>query len=78
MVRDIPDMMHASRNSWNDAQLHHESNDGIVWKELIATFAILTLLRHFLNEKVVYIYTDNNACKYMLINVRAKLTRQDF
>ena len=37
--------------------------------------AFLHSLRHSLNEKVVHIYTDNKACKYMLINVRAKLSR---
>ena len=40
-------------------------------------FAVLHSLRHSLNKKVVHFYTDNEACKYMVINVRAKLSRPD-
>ena len=60
-----------------DIQLHHEDDRDIFWKDLVAILTILHSLRHSLNEKVVYIYTDSKACKYMLINMRSKLSRPD-
>ena len=71
------DQGHWFKNNWNDIQLYHENNRDIVWKELVAIFAFIHTLRHSLNKKVVHIYTDNEACKYMLINMRAKLSRPD-
>ena len=68
---------HWFKNNWNDIQLYHPDNRDIVWKELVAIFSFLHSLRHSLNKKVIHIYTDNEACKYMLINMRAKLSRPD-
>ena len=65
------------KNNWNDIQLYHPNNREIVWKELVAIFSFLYSLRHSLNKKLLHIYTDNEACKYMLINLRAKLSRTD-
>ena len=59
----------------NDILQHHENNGDIVWKELVVS--LILSLRHSLNEKVVYIHTDSEACKCMLINMRAKLSRPD-
>ena len=68
---------HWFKNNWNDINLHHADNRDIVWKELVAIFSFIHSLRHSLTKKVVHVYTDNEACKYMLINMRAKLTRPD-
>ena len=65
------------KNNWNDIQLHYENDGDVVWKELVAAFAFLHSLRHSLNEKVVHVYTDNEACKCSLVNMRAKLSRPD-
>ena len=68
---------HWFKNKWDDIQLHQTDNRDIVWKEVVAIFAFLHSMRHSLNKKVVHIYTDNEACKYMLIKMRAKLKRPD-
>ena len=68
---------HWFKNNWNDIQLYHPDNRDIVWKELSAIFSFLHSLRHTLKQKVVHIFTDNEACKYMLISMRAKLNRPD-
>ena len=68
---------HWFKNTWNNIQLYEPDSRDIVWKELVAIFAFLHSLRHSLNKKVVHVYTDNEACKYMLINMRAKLSRPD-
>ena len=71
------DQGHWFKNDWNDVQLYHPHNRDIVWKELSAIFTFLHSLRHSIKQKVVHIYTDNEACKYMLISMRAKLNRPD-
>ena len=65
---------HWFKNNWNDFQLYPTDNRDIVWKELVAIFSFLHSLKHSLNKKVVYIYTDNEASKCMLINMHAKLS----
>ena len=71
------DQGHWFKNNWKDIQLHHENNGDIVWKELVVMCALPHALRHSLNNKVVHIYTDNEACKCVLISMRAKLSRPD-
>ena len=68
---------HWFKNNWKDINLYHDENRDIVWKELAAIFSFIHSLRHSLKGKVVHIYTDNEACKYMLIKMRAKLRRPD-
>ena len=68
---------HWFKNVWKDINLYHDKNRDIVWKELVAIFSFIHSLRHSLKGKVVHIYTDNEACKYMLIKMRAKLKRPD-
>ena len=46
-------------------------------RKLLGIFAFLQSLRHSLKKKEVYIYTDSEPFKYMLINMRAKLKRPD-
>ena len=68
---------HWFKNDWNNIELYHSNNRDIVWKELVAIFALIHSLKDSLIKKVVHMYTDNEACKYMLIKMRAKLTRPD-
>ena len=46
-------------------------------EEINCNISISLFIKHSLNKKVVHIYMDNESCKYMLINVRAKLSRPD-
>ena len=65
------------QNKWDDINLFHPNNRDIVWRELTAIFSFIHALRFSLQHKVVHAFTDNEACKYMLINMRSKLTRPD-
>ena len=71
------DKGHWYKNEWNQIQLHHANNRDIVWRELVAIFTFVHALRFSLSKKVTHIFTDNEACKYMLINMRSKLSRPD-
>ena len=68
---------------WSDINLHIDTRDerDIQWRELVAIYGCLLSLekRHgdALNDTLIEIFTDNIACKYMLINMTAKLTRPD-
>ena len=68
---------------WTDINLHIEKRDerDIQFRELIAIYVALLSLEHRhgskLNDTLIEIFTDNVACKYMLINMTAKLTRPD-
>ena len=64
-------------NNWTDVNLHHATNRDIVWKELVAIYVFVASLASKLSHKTVHIYTDNEACKYMLINMRCNLQRPD-
>ena len=68
---------------WADLDMHIQRREerDIQWRELVAIYAALLGLeqRHGdrLNDCRVQIFTDNVACKYMLINMTAKLGRPD-
>lgn len=68
---------------WSDINLHIDSRDerDIQWRELVAIYGCLLSLaeRHgsALDDTLIEIFTDNIACKYMLMNMTAKLTRPD-
>ena len=68
---------HWFQTNWKNLNLHHPNNRDIVWKELVAIFAFIKTLRSSLRHKVLHIFTDNEACKFMLINMRSKLSRPD-
>ena len=63
--------------NWSDINLCHDKNGDILWGELIAIYAFVDTLKPSLQGKTVHIFTDNEACKFMLINVRSKLARPD-
>lgn len=69
------------QNKWSDIRLHSPSTKDIIWRELVAIFVMLFALNEetstCLVDKTIKVYTDNVACKYMLINMRAKLYRPD-
>ena len=65
------------KNNWCDVNLYHPNNRDIVWRELTAIFTFIHALKDTLHSKVLHVFTDNEACKYMLINMRSKLTRPD-
>ena len=71
------DQGHWFKNKWSEINLFHTNNRDIVWKELCAIYTFIDSLKSVLKNKVVHIYTDNEACKYMLINMRSKLSRPD-
>ena len=68
---------------WSDIDLNIVSRDerDIQWRELVAIYGCLLSLstRHgsAINDSLIEVFTDNVACKYMLINMTAKLTRPD-
>ena len=68
---------HWFKNEWRHINLYHNDNRDIVWRELVAIFSFIHSLKESLTGKVIHIFTDNEACKYMLINMRAKLSRPD-
>ena len=68
---------HWYKNKWEDIVLHNDFNRDIVWRELVAIYAFLESIKLNLKNKTIHIYTDNEACKFMLINMRSKLSRPD-
>ena len=68
---------------WTDITLHIEKQTerDIQWRELVAIYgsvlAMEARLGHSIEDSLIEIFTDNEACKYMLINMTAKLGRPD-
>ena len=65
------------QHKWSDITLHDPKKKDIVWKELVAVFVILHKIQNELMNKVVHVFTDNEAVKWMLINMRSPLYRPD-
>ena len=55
------------QNKWSDIQLSNPEIRDIQWRELCAIFVfVLANIKSF-KEKVIHIYTDNDAVKWMMI-----------
>lgn len=61
--------------NWNQVQLYY--NRDIVWRELAAVFVLVHCLAPFWSQKVIRIDVDNISVKYMIMNLRSKLSRPD-
>ena len=72
---------HYIQQKWSDINLINAHKKDIVWREMCAIFVLLYALREELKDafydKILHIYTDNEPCKWMLINMRAQLYRPD-
>lgn len=60
---------------WNEVRLnqHHD----ILWKELVAVFVLLSLMKRKWTRKYVLMWCDNKPVVHMLITYKAKVTRPD-
>jgi len=65
---------------WEDINLYNNNRD-IVWRELAAIYTSLMCISQTLGndimDKSIHLFTDSEACKYMLISMRSKLYRPD-
>lgn len=61
--------------AWSEINLFHPRD--IVWRELSAIYTLVQCCKQDWGGQVVRIETDNKAVKYMLINMRSKLSRPD-
>ena len=76
-VGGISDKGHWFKNKWSDIHFPDAKNRDIVWRELAAIYTFVSALKSQLSNKTIHIYTDNEACKFMLIKMRSKLSRPD-
>ena len=60
---------------WDQVTLYNPRD--IVWRELAAVFVLVFCNAPRWSQKVIRIDVDNSAVKYMLINMRSKLSRPD-
>ena len=71
------------QTKWSELDMHIEQREerDIQWRELIAIYGSLLSLeqRHGdkLNDTLIEVFTDNIACKFMLINMTSLLARPD-
>ena len=69
------------QQKWNDFTLSNPLSGDIIGKELAAIHAMISALRENLGDKLqcqtMAIFTDNEACKWMLINMSSRLYRPD-
>ena len=68
---------HFFQNKWTDISSSNPKVKDIQWRELSAIYVMMKSLENILHNKIIHIYTDNEAVKYMLIKMRAKLYRPD-
>ena len=76
-IGGISDKGHWFQNKWSDVTIHNSNMRDIVWRELVAIYVMIYSLRNECKNKVLHVYTDNEGCKYMLINMRCDLRRPD-
>ena len=69
------------QQKWTDFTLSNPDSRDIIWKELAAIHAMISALRENLGDKLQYqtlaIFTDNEACKWMLMSMSSRLYRPD-
>lgn len=68
---------HYFQNRWTDIKLSKPEQRDILWRELCAIFVVIRALAPLLRRKFIHIWTDNDPVKWMLIKMRAKLSRPD-
>ena len=65
----------------SDLHITHREERDIQWRELIAIYGALFGLNDRygadIDDSFIHIFTDNSACKFMLINLTAILARPD-
>ena len=65
------------QQKWTDIDLSDPTKRDIQWRELCAVFIAIHSLQTKLSRKLIHIYTDNDAVKWMLIKMRSRLARPD-
>ena len=65
------------QNKWTDINLSNPKSRDIQWRELCGVFMAIDVLQNKLERKWIHVFTDNEAVMWMLIKMRARLSRPD-